>query len=310
MRQFWQTTLLACFLVLSSMVSTAYAQVREKNIHRVSRGETLYGIARKYDMSLTELRKLNPQVKGNNIFPNQDLVVTIETDEEDIEYLAGGLPRRMMSREDSDKPENWEDGHMDNLNKRQAYRVFEFNKDEASPEKVELMNKLNFKRYTYHTVKQGETIYSIAKKYGVKPNDIKAFNRDRSIKAGTRLYIPLSRGSVSVSVPSEKADRKAPDGFFVKRHSDLQNQEEMNRENGAYRVVAFDKQTNPFYVVHPNLPNGQTVYIQIPSNAGYLEAKVIGQLSVNSNYSIGISPRIYEIIKISNRSSKLTYFYE
>ena len=43
--------------------------------HNVRPGETLYGISRKYSLSVAKLERLNPAVKGKNIFPGQKLRV-------------------------------------------------------------------------------------------------------------------------------------------------------------------------------------------------------------------------------------------
>jgi len=51
-------------------------------------------------------------------------------------------------------------------------------------------------RYVYHTVKSGESLWSIARKYHVSVNDIKKWNRDargRYLQPGTRLKIVVSR---------------------------------------------------------------------------------------------------------------------
>ena len=41
-----------------------------------------------------------------------------------------------------------------------------------------------------HIVKKGETIYSIAKKYGVKPDVLLKYNR-KAIKVGDKVTIPI-----------------------------------------------------------------------------------------------------------------------
>lgn len=52
----------------------------------------------------------------------------------------------------------------------------------------------------YHVIRKGETLYSVARRYGVSVNDLKRLNKIadvRDIDAGTRLYIP-SRKSRAV----------------------------------------------------------------------------------------------------------------
>lgn len=44
--------------------------------HHVKKGETLFSIAQKNKLSVATLRRLNPELKGNNIFPGQKLKVS------------------------------------------------------------------------------------------------------------------------------------------------------------------------------------------------------------------------------------------
>ncbi len=56
----------------------------------------------------------------------------------------------------------------------------------------------------YHTVERGQTVYSIAKMYDVKPGDIHRLNfgSDETIKAGDKLKIPQKKiAKTSVSKP-------------------------------------------------------------------------------------------------------------
>ena len=53
----------------------AKAQKVEENYHEVGRGDTLYGIARKYGISVDTLRSLNNLTNGQPIYPGQKLLV-------------------------------------------------------------------------------------------------------------------------------------------------------------------------------------------------------------------------------------------
>ncbi len=53
-------------------------KVKEKNYHIVQKGETLYKIAKKYNMSIEELRKLNGLKEGKPIKVGEKLIVSQE----------------------------------------------------------------------------------------------------------------------------------------------------------------------------------------------------------------------------------------
>jgi len=58
-----------------------------------------------------------------------------------------------------------------------------------------------------HTVRKGETISRVAKRYGCTPEDVKAWNRLRSVKLHTgqklTVYIPVKGSAVTASVKPE-----------------------------------------------------------------------------------------------------------
>ena len=84
----------------------------------------------------------------------------------------------------------------------------------------------------------------------------------------------------------------------------------MISDRGPFELIRLDSIKNPFYVMHPSFPIGRKIYVQVPQNIGYIEAVVVGRLSSTSNAMIGISPRIYEIIKASDLNGVLTIYYE
>ncbi len=44
-----------------------------ESYHNVTSGETLYGISRKYSLSVAQMQQMNPAIEGKNIFPGQKL---------------------------------------------------------------------------------------------------------------------------------------------------------------------------------------------------------------------------------------------
>ena len=47
----------------------------QKRYHEIRRGETLYGIAKKYNVSVDDLRRLNKFSKSRNIYPGQKIII-------------------------------------------------------------------------------------------------------------------------------------------------------------------------------------------------------------------------------------------
>lgn len=279
---------------LSAQVSSSGAK-----IHKVKYGDTLYGIARKYDLKLKELRALNPSIKGDRIFPNDEIVVSISMEASNTDFVASsGLPRRASSYE-------WEDGHIDSLKPNKTRRELVYNKKEGDPLASKMIQEAYQDGTTIHTVLPGEDIYIIARTYNVSPKKIQEMNPDKKIKVGTQLVIPLTKGTDLIALSDEIKIRK-----LEARHERLTNNPNLLSQRGRFDRIRRDGEDKIYYVFHPSFAIGKMVYIQIPNNSGYIEATVIGRLPATSNAMIGISPRIYEIVKASDNSNMLTIYFE
>ncbi len=121
--------------------------------HRIRRGETLISIARRYGVTVRQLRQWNG-LRSNRIIAGKKLII----------YLPGAS--RVAWRSKSSR-------------QRSA----------ASPSTAAL-------KVVKHKVRRGETVASIARKYGTTPEQIRKYNRlDRSyrIYPGQILKVPTTR---------------------------------------------------------------------------------------------------------------------
>ena len=67
-------------------------------------------------------------------------------------------------------------------------------------------------KYAIHDVVKGETLYSLARRYGVTVDDIKGANKALAdgLKAGTRIKIPVAGEAKSQSAFNQESARRAP----------------------------------------------------------------------------------------------------
>ena len=114
--------------------------------HTIAKGETIYSLTKMYEVSIEDIKKVNPGININSIKIGETINIPLKTKE--IGQNSTTPPTTTT------KPEN--------------------------PNK-----------YIYHTVKSGESLYSIAKKYGITINDITKLNgiTDNAIKIGQYLKI-------------------------------------------------------------------------------------------------------------------------
>ncbi|OAM26794.1 lytic murein transglycosylase [Eikenella longinqua] len=138
--------------------------------HKVQAGESLYGIARRYNIDVAELSRAN-NIRGNNIRPGQVLRVSSSATNQSA---ARHADNRSNSRADS-------------RNERHGNRA-----DNRS-ERNERGNSRNARQQTVsHTVRSGDTLQSIARRYNTSVADIKRSNNlsgSSMLRPGQRLRV-------------------------------------------------------------------------------------------------------------------------
>lgn len=113
------------------------AEVSNRIVHTVKKGESLGSIAKKYHVSVSSIKKWN-KIKGDTVHPGQRLVI----------YRSGGPSFSSSSSSSASK-------------------------SSGSTQNKQATTKT-------HTVKKGETLSSIARKYGCTVADLKKWNNLKS----------------------------------------------------------------------------------------------------------------------------------
>ncbi len=141
--------------------------------HEVQKGETLYGIAKKYNTTIEELVQINPNV-SNGIKPGQKLQI----------------PVREVASADykNDKPKT-------NTQNQTVTPTNQTNTNQTQVQKGK------------HLVQKGETIYGICKLYGISQESLYSLNPDlknSGLQPGQELNIQIE------SVKSEPQNQEKP----------------------------------------------------------------------------------------------------
>lgn len=144
---------------------------QEYKIHVVEKGDTVYSLSKKYNISVETIYLLNPEAdKGINL--GQILNV-------------GKIDKKNTTRLDDNK-EGGKDAVLDSL--------------KTIPEKQKII------RYITHKVKKKETLYSIAKNYKITVEDIKKNNKrlySEQIRKKDKLRIPVFASESTGSEPAK-----------------------------------------------------------------------------------------------------------
>ena len=134
---------------------------KEYITHKVKAGQTLYAIARDYNISVATLREDNPSINPQSLTIGETLWI-----------------RRS--------------------------EIGSSTETEAQAEMVEYTDNLNKATnddgYDHHVVKPGETIYSLSRRFGISEADFKALNDvSQGLKAGSIIRIPKSKETEQVA---------------------------------------------------------------------------------------------------------------
>jgi membrane-bound lytic murein transglycosylase D len=155
--------------------------------HKVKKGESLGGIADKYNVSLAELKKWN-KIKGSNIVPGQSLKIQtkvkknvyVEASEKEV-TTAENKPAKEEAVSEAGEEENYQQS-TDVPAKKQVEA-----KPAAQPEKTAAPAK-----YKYYTIQKGDTLTKIANAKGVTVNEIKHLNKglkENKLAVGQKIKI-------------------------------------------------------------------------------------------------------------------------
>ena len=132
--------------------------------HKVKSGESIYSIAKKYDVTQSEIFDLNPKLKGAVLGLNAEVKIP---------------NKKFKEKEKATKKETI-------VAKKEAIE------SEENLKQVQIKEVQGASKAT-HSVKSKETLYSISKKYGVSMETLCELNpvlKTSNLKAGMKLQLP------------------------------------------------------------------------------------------------------------------------
>ncbi len=269
---------------------------KDYRIHRVEKGETLYAIARKYNVPVGQIIRLNTGIDPDRLREGQELKIPITPEDQ---------PGQVEEKEKKEKKEN------KNVKTEDKKAPSEENKEYETVADGE-------EEWIYHTVEPGETMYAISRKYKVRVTDIMDWNglKTFTIDAGQKLKVGKKEteahsprevseektGSgekaqnkkseeaqeIKKETPPEEEGKKEED--FVAAVNELSLEYEEMKSSPGYReesekaVTRWMKDVEGFpaskgyFALHRTLPIGTIIKVENPVNGRYIYAKVIGHL--------------------------------
>ena len=203
----WQNLAEAVVRALADYIGVAYIPPEgleeiDDNIYIVKKGDTLYGIANKYGISVDELKAIN-NLTSNNLSVGQVLQIPeiIEEDvpNENIYIVKSGDTLYSIANKYGMSVQELKD-----LNKLTSNTL--------SIGQQLVVSEANAGTLDTYTVKAGDTLYSIANKYGLTVNELKQLNNLTSdiLSIGQVLNISNS----NTSLPSNTYIVKSGDSLY------------------------------------------------------------------------------------------------
>ncbi|MBQ9600644.1 MAG: LysM peptidoglycan-binding domain-containing protein [Neisseriaceae bacterium] len=169
--------------------------------HKVASGETLFSIAKQYNLNINELAAANDIKKDGNLKAGQTLKIAfskadIKTDKTDKDKKEKATSVYQVKKGDTldsiAKRHNMTQNELATLNNIKGSNIQagqELKIVSSKAEKNKTAASKKEKVPATYEVKKGDTLDSIAKRYQLDVNDLKRLNKGSGIKAGQKIKL-------------------------------------------------------------------------------------------------------------------------
>ena len=291
-------------------------------LHQVNEGETLFAIAQRYAISMNDLRGFNQQTDLEKLNIGDTLRIPL------FPQLAKGEKARHSVEEgqtlfsiarkygvDVNDIRAWNALGGQSIAIGQELIVY---LDAPADDANALTPDAN--KYELHTVKEGETLYAIARAYGVGVDELRKRNQldGEGIRFGQRLIIrdkgltemtpvvpvvevappptpPVRRTRLSRSQALE-AERQRFEGIKEEEEKTLESIETVS-EMGFASVIEGGSNTRKYLALHRTAPVGTVLRVRNEMNEMSVFVRVVGKLpdtGVNDKVDIRLTQAAYE----------------
>lgn len=288
-------------------------------LHRVSEGETLFSLSRRYHISVDDLKSANNQTNLDKLAVGDTLQVPL------FPALAKGNKTHHTIEEGET---------LFSIARRYQIAIADlraWNALSDAPIKIgqELIIYLSpapdttavapdTSQYVVHTVQVGETLYAISRAYNIPLDELVRKNQmeGESIKLGQALTIrkknvkdippKLSKMALAPSVPvrdkkvsrvvSLEEERRRFRGLQKAENEALDNQK-VTVAHGFAALIQGGPDTKKFLALHRSAPAGTILQVRNEMNSVMIFVRVIGKLpntGLNNKVDIRLSPAAYE----------------
>jgi LysM repeat protein len=289
-------------------------------IHQVTAGETLYGISKRYGVTLDQLLDVNPDA-GSGLEVGRMLRVPFVPRTTPSPKPTEGTTHRVVERETLysisklygvtvEELKQWNNLSQDGLALGQELII----KRKGVPVRNDISTEVKSMR-TMHTVEPKETLYSISKKYGITTSQLKEWNglQSEELKIGQSLFIsqpiytkPQAVESVVVKPEPPVKEDKKPDSPLVTLPVEkpptititetVRNNDEIV-QSGLAELIEGTEGNRKHLALHRTAPVGTILKVRNEMNNREVFVRVMGKLpdtGLNEKLIIKISKSAYD----------------
>ncbi len=281
-------------------------------VHKVVPGETMFSISKKYGVTVSEILGWN-NLQGADISVGQSLVMKgIEPKSAPVQTVAVPV---IQPKEEKTIP---------TITSPAAPKTVSESKPELaktstpapvtpSPAKTTATPTNLPGDWITHTVSQGETLFSISKKYNANVNDVLSWNglASNSISVGQRLKVgresnstvPVVTSSVPVIINNEKSNATLSTTKPGFGDADASTAYKNIKEMGLAEVIEGTANHKKYLVLHKEAPVGTIMRIRNEENDITIFARVVGKLpdtGDNGKLVVKLSKAAYDQLRAVN----------
>lgn len=261
----------------------------------VQRGDTKFGLSKKYGVTIEELERANPHIV-RMLMAGHTIVIPGETNE----VVANTIPEETVPTEKTNETvvdNSVEEKNQEELPTEQTIEVTKSRPEENLNPSNETTAPTSF---IDHEVQPKETLYGLSKKAGMTISDFVALNPE--VENGVKIGMIVKMPSNNSNTTTEKVDAVPTTKTFTQKYTDLSKSIQVTKKNQValflpfseehfdsnYKLnISFDDVNNDFTKQHLEFYRGAKIAINSAKSLGLdFNLKVIETESSQRNTKV------------------------
>lgn len=303
-----------------------------KTTHKIVRGESLFSIANKYQVTVAELKEWN-SLSGSKVLVGQSLKIFGSEPVEVSKSIV--VPQAEASAPKVEKKEEAKKEEPKAVEKKEEQPKVEERKVEQPRPVKESTTPTSSSEWTFHIVKSGESLFTVSKQYGTSIEDLIQWNAltsnnlkvGQSLKVGKAAAIPMASEvkSQPTSAPTQPTEKLVTSSEVVLAPREVIEAPKQDvtapntsggftntKETGLAELIPGTEANKKYLVLHRTAPVGSVIRVKNEENNLTIFARVVGVLPEtgdNSKVLIKLSQAAFEQLKGVNARFPVEILY-